>query len=336
MNSNYKPSLELLAAYLSNRCNQEDKDKIDAWLSMDPKNGVYMDQLRIEWRYIDEEPIQLDTKSKNKIWGHVYKKLRPKPKVFVFNPKRFWYGTAAVALILLFLGGGIVFFIQKNAIQEQLQNQLTTIKTNTGQKSEVLLPDGSVVWLNAGSKISYHNTFNQNDRKVILEGEAFFDVKENENLLFVVETANLNVVVKGTAFDVSAYPEDKHAEVSLLRGKVDIQNKRGELVRKLLPNDLIRYDKEKNTYAFRQDNNAIQYSAWKNEELIFENESLDVVVKKLERWYGVEMDWEHAKSAKRYTFKVKTESLREMLQLINVITPLDYRIEGKQVTVRQR
>lgn len=336
MNSNYKPSLELLAQYLSKKCTQEDMQRVESWLSEDAQNAVYLDQLRSEWKYLEKRPIQLNTERRSKVWNQILERLGPKPKVFVFSPKRLWYSAVAVAVIAVLVGGISTFLLQRTSIRQHLQSQLTIVKTNPGQKSEVLLPDGSTVWLNAGSKISYSNTFNQSERNITLEGEAFFDVQKNENIPFVVQTLNLDVVVKGTAFDVSAYPEDPHTEVSLLRGKVDVVTKKGGLVRKLIPNDLIRYDNKKGTYAFRQNNNAIQYSSWKNEELIFENESLDLVVKKLERWYGVEMDWEVSKSAKRYTFIVKTESLREMLQLINVITPIDYSIDGKMVKVRQR
>lgn len=336
MNDNYKPSLELLAQYLSGKCTTEDKQRIEYWLSIDPAHHTYLDQLKSEWQYITDEPIRLNSERRNKIWNHIYENLIPKPKVFVFTPQRLWYSAVAVAIAAVFIGGLLTFFIQKSHINEQLHNRLTVVKTNLGQKSEVVLPDGSIVWLNAGSTISYSNTFDQYERKVTLEGEAFFDVQRNEDIPFIVQTANLDVVVKGTAFDVLAYPGDSHTEVSLLRGKVDVHNKKGELVRKLLPNDLIRYDKVKDTYTLIQNNNAIQYSAWKNEELIFDNESLDQVVKKLERWYGVEIDWEYPKSGKRYTFKVKTESLREMLQLINVITPIDYSIEGKEIRIKQR
>lgn len=336
MNSNYKPSLELLAQYLSKKCTPEEMQRIDSWLSEDAENGVYLDQLKLEWKYLEEKPIQLNMERRSKVWNEIFDRLGPKPNVLVFSPKRVWYSAVAVAVVAVFLGGLSTFLLQRTSIQQHLQNQLTVVKTNSGQKSEVLLPDGSTVWLNAGSKISYSNTFNQSERNITLEGEAFFDVQKNENIPFVVQTLNLDVVVKGTAFDVSAYPEDPHTEVSLLRGKVDVISKKGVLVRKLIPNDLIRYDNKRGTYAFSENNNAVQYSSWKNEELIFENESLDLVIKKLERWYGVEIDWELAKSAKRYTFVVKTESLREMLQLINVITPIDYNIDGKMVKVRQR
>lgn len=336
MNSKYTPSLESLAQYLSARCTTDEKARIERWLAEDPEHTVYLNQLKSEWSYLEDSPIRLSPERRSNVWAHIYKRLTPGPKMYVFTPKYLWYSGVAVVVVAAFLGGLLTFFIQNTTLNRHLQNQLTIVKTNMGQKSEVLLPDGSVVWLNAGSKISYSNTFNQNERNVTLEGEAFFDVKKNEAAPFVVHTPNLNVVVKGTAFDVSAYAEDGHTEVSLLRGKVDIYNKKGKLVRKLLPNDLMHYDKAKDTYALHRNNNALQYSAWKDEELIFENAPLDMVVKKLERWYGVEIDWQHAESAKRYTFKVKTESLREMLQLINVITPIDYRIVGREVRVTRR
>ncbi|WP_313268364.1 FecR domain-containing protein [Sphingobacterium sp.] len=333
MNNNYKPSLEELVRYLRKESDVEENDRIDAWLMADEEHRHYLLQLKAEWKHLHEPAINIDRLNRTKIWERIQERIVPVVRTISFERRRFlWLGS--VAAILIFMLGLVgAYFIQGNIALKKSLEEHTIVYTAPGQKSSITLPDGSKAWLNAGTRLTYTQAFNQYDRKVELEGEAFFDVVKKENLPFVVQTSHLDVVVKGTAFDVSAYPDDTKIEVSLLRGKVAINDKEGKLVGELLPNNWIQLDKTTGKYTRVGQKDAVQYSMWKSEELDFENEPLDLVLKKLERWYGVDIDWKGLDTGRRYTFKVKTESLREILELINVITPIHYKIAGKSVVI---
>lgn len=333
MSIDYKPPLDLLVRYLRSECSATETSRVDAWLLENDDNYHYLQSLKKEWVFLGEAALQLDASSKHRVWESVRQRMTPVIRTIVMPRSRFFMSALAIAGIALLIGIGATFIVQKQSWMKSMDGQYSVIETSSGQKSKMTLPDGTQMWLNSGTKVSYANSFNQSNREIILEGEAFFDVVKHADLPFIVRTSDFDIRVKGTAFDVSAYADDSFVEVSLLRGAVDVYRKDGVLVKGLEPNDLLRFDKEINGYSLLKGNNAEQYSTWTAEELIFENESLDIVIKKMERWYGVDIDWVGQEEAKRYTFKIKTESLREILHLIDVITPINYAIKGSDVHV---
>ncbi|MDM1294764.1 FecR domain-containing protein [Sphingobacterium sp. N143] len=333
MNNNYRPSLEQLVRYLKKESDVKESEEIVAWLRSSEQNRYYLVQLESEWTHLKESPLLLDRVDRSRIWTNIQERIQPVIKTVVFDRRRFWWMGSAAALFIFLLGTLGTYFIQHRiSVNRSLQEQ-TIAYAATGQKSQLILPDGTRVWLNAGTKITYSQAFNQQDRKIILDGEAFFEVVKKEDLSFIVETSHLDVEVKGTAFDVSAYADDDNIVVSLLRGKVAVKDKKGFMVKELLPNEYIQLDKRSGKYSQINKMDALQYSAWTSEELVFDNEPLDVVLRKLERWYGVNINWEGIETQKHYTFKVKTENLREILELMNVITPIQYTIKGKSVDI---
>lgn len=332
----YKPPLDLLVRYLQKECTATEYAFVEAWLLKDEENYRYLEALAKEWVYFDAKPLVLNSGKRQQVWRTIRNHIRPAVAMIEMSRTRLWVSALAIASIMLLVGIGATLLIERQSWRQIGSQQLSVVETNIGQKSNVILPDGTKVWLNSGTKISYSNSFNRYNREVFLEGEAFFDVVHFKNLPFTVNTMDIDVVVKGTAFDVSAYKDDTFTEVSLLEGVVEVYGKDGMLVKELKPNDLLRYDKLKSGYALLRGGNAEQYSTWRAEELVFENESLAVVIKKMERWYGVKIDWPYEAVKKNYTFRIKTESLREILQLINVITPIDYVIQGSDVRVNFR
>jgi len=335
MNGNDKPSLDLLARFLRNSCTPEEYRTVEQWLLGGGKNRRYLQTLEREWAYLREEPISLDETVRQRVWRGVRRRIAPAANVRILTPRKLWISAVAVAAIALLTGGLAAYFIRQSSFMALMDGQSTSVSTGLGQKSELTLPDGTRAWLNGGTKLSYPQSFNHGNRTVNLDGEAFFEVTENAEMPFIVRTDGLDVVVRGTAFDVSSYADDGFVEVSLQRGKVEVYDRQGVLLGKLSPRDVLRYDKTERTRASIRDSDTDVAGAWTAEELIFEDEPFERVVKKLERWYGVNIQWEGA-TEKRYTFKVKTESLREMLQLLHRITPIDYTIEGKEVKVKPR
>lgn len=242
---------------------------------------------------------------------------------------RLKYTAAAVFLLLISL---ILFWTYHNHILEE-RKLLSEIVAPPGQKTMVVLPDSSLVWLNSGSSLKYNGNFNVKDRELVLKGEAYFDVKRNETKKFRVQTGILTVQVYGTAFNVKNYDDDNFQEITVSEGRVGISDKTKEL-KQITSGQQAILNKSTNKLTLSKKEPDI-VSSWKDNELKFDNTPLDEVVKYLERWYGVNINIDATMVGKHnYTFKIKTESLTEILEKIKVMTPIAYEINGKDVKIR--
>ena len=196
-----------------------------------------------------------------------------------------WIGSAAAAVIALFLLYNIPVFTTKN-IQPEIA--LNTIKVPAGQRVEVTLSDGTHIWLNARSEFSYPASFNENTREVRLKGEAFFDVAKDRNKKFIVNTGRCEVEVLGTQFNVEAYDDRESVKTTLVEGSVDVQAG-GEKVR-LIPHEQLQYHKNTAEMEVREVN-VREIIAWKNGWFVFDNTTLGEIVKTLQRWYNIEVEF---------------------------------------------
>lgn len=164
-----------------------------------------------------------------------------------------------------------------------------------GSSSRIVLNDSTVVWLNAGSSLVYPSKFGSKNREVVLFGEAFFDVTKNKNKPFIVQTTALEITVLGTRFNISAYPEDKTIQTVLEEGSVAIRkinrtNHDKEII--LKPNQLVSYDKLTKLSEVKEVNTEF-YTSWTNGLLTFENRDLNRVVKTIERYYNIKIQFEN-------------------------------------------
>lgn len=192
-----------------------------------------------------------------------------------------WTRSVAAAVIALFLLFNVPVFL-KNKTPEEIA--FNTIKVPAGQRVELTLADGTHLWLNARSEFSYPASFNGDKREVCLKGEAFFDVARNENKKFIVNTGRCEVEVLGTQFNVDVYTENDFS-TTLLRGSVRVtdKSKLNESV-VLEPNNTVRLDNGKLTVTPITDFSP--YS-WKDGVIAFKDIEFDVLMKKLEKNYGI-------------------------------------------------
>lgn len=278
----------------------------------------------------ENDVIPMDTLTKNNILQSVHNIIDHKAIVVkrVFN----WWKIAAIIMMpILLINISLLFMDNKEEYVANVQEY--TVLSGKGQKNQILLPDGTHIWLNSESEISYTSNFNQSNRSIKLKGEAFFDVKKNEYLPFNVEVDSINIQVLGTAFNVSAYADDPNIKVSLERGKVEVRmHDDNSFLATLNPNEQATIDK-KSIVTTITDCEAYTESIWRQNVLKINNIYAGEMIKKLERWYGVHINVQNMPVSKRYGLTIKEESLREMLELINSITPIIYRIEGEEVTI---
>ncbi len=208
-----------------------------------------------------------------------------------------------------------------------------------GKKSELILNDGTKVWLNAGSKLAFPSEFSGQTRAVFLEGEAYFKVANNESKPFIVNTGKLDVEVLGTWFNISAYPSDERIETVLLEGSVAI-NKRGAFgVGKsqvvLKPSQKASFNKSNRDFMITEESNADIYIAWTEGCLQFHKESLYEVFTKLERYYNVEIELpKHFPSSEQITGKLDLkESMEEVMIVLSDVAKIEYRISGDKIYI---
>ena len=323
---------DIISKYLAGEADVEETVFLDSWRGISPDNERIFQQLRETWMLsnISETAIP----DKEAVWGKIMTSIQKTKHVPLYK-RSFMVRVVSIAAIVALIIGFSISFLILSPVNREFSGDII-VKAPKGQKSEIILPDGTMVWLNSGSSISYDNTFNQNKRSIILSGEAFFDVMHDEKRAFEVLAGDIQIKVHGTAFGVKAYNEDQFVDVSLKRGHVTVNSlSSDQLVADLKPNQKAVI--AKNTLACNIKNcNAEIENVWRYGKLHVENESISDVIVKMSRWYGVNMSVQGKLKNECYWFTIKTESLTEMLNLIDKITPINYSINGEEVTIRYR
>jgi len=214
----------------------------------------------------------------------------------------------------------------------QAGGQFTETIAPRGQKSQIVLSDGTKVWLNSDTKIKYPGKFSKNERDVYLEGEAFFEVTKNAHKPFVVHTSGLNVKVLGTKFDVKAYPDEDNIEASLFEGKIDLlmNNPKTSNVdeKEVKPGQSFVYSKY--NYELTANNfPADEINGWTNNQLIFKDDSFSNLVRKVERWYDVKVVYDEKQfNDRRLTVELyEGERLDRLMEIISLALSVDYKYE---------
>lgn len=196
----------------------------------------------------------------------------------------------------------------------------------SGIRSNVVLPDGSKVCLNAESSLEYRIPFSSDCRKITLNGEAFFDVKKDPRHPFIVQSGDVKVTVLGTRFNFKAYQDENNIEVVLERGKIQLntlwQKHNDEIIMK--PGDWAVVDKNR-LQASLSKGNIEKLTAWRTGKLIFDNSSMTEVVRTLERWYGVDIKiMDNSIMQYRITTTFENEPLKDVLELLCLSSPIKY------------
>jgi len=234
------------------------------------------------------------------------------------------------------------------------------IFTGTGSRTHLTLPDGTVVWLNAGSRINYEKNFGATQRIVSLTGEAFFDVAPNASKPFVIHTARIDIRVLGTSFNVKSYPTDKTTETTLIHGSIEvsIHNRPSDKIvlkpnEKLVVNneDSAKLDTEKEVRrhdhaesnslvtiskpTYEQRSGAMIETSWVDNKLIFQDEEFRSLAESMERWYGVTIRFSSPeKENLRFTGIFEKETILQALDALKLTANFNYSIEGNQITIQ--
>jgi ferric-dicitrate binding protein FerR (iron transport regulator) len=209
------------------------------------------------------------------------------------------------------------------------------VMADSGQKTHLILPDGSNVWLNSLSTLSYPSDFGSRNRTVRLTGEGYFEVTKDKAKTFSVETEGVNIVVRGTKFNIAAHAGTLETNVSLIEGSVAVEDSNHHLLAVLKSNQTLRINKKNLQFELIEED-AHLAALWSENKCRVEDASAEEMFRRIGYWYGLNIRLENKNKDHRYGFTIKEESFREFLELINVLTPLEYSINGEEVTIRYK
>lgn len=322
----------LIARKISGNLSPEEETELESWRTESPDHEDIYKEMLESWQLIDASSNWV-IPDKDDVWKKINSHLINAKKSYT---RSFLLKVASIAAIFAFaIGLTIPFFY--TPWENRHDAKPITVKSPRGQKSEILLPDGTAVWLNSGSTLTYYTNFGEVNRDVELEGEAFFEVAKNDAHEFNVFADGIKVKVLGTAFDVNAYSDNENIEVSLVRGLISLSSDPSRRISDLTvsPDQKVIINKKTLDYNLITCNAEVE-SIWRLGRMRIENATMKEVVKKMERWYGVNIELKGKEINDNYWFTIKTESLTEMLELINKITPIKYTINGEEVTIQSR
>ena len=329
---------ELIATYLSQGLKSEKLSELESWLKASPENQKHFQQMREIW-FSTISANEEERYNKEEAYSRFLNRTRQIPQeektVKKLSLHKFFYGAAAVALLCL------ISFASYRTGTEQVKKQFAemVVEAPLGSKTRLYLPDGTLVWLNAGSTITYSQGFGVEERKLKLSGEGYFEVTRNKQLPFEITTKELQLRVLGTKFNFRNYPEDEEVSVSLLEGKVSLRN--------YLKNDALCYLEPDQKAILNKKNGKLMVSAsearytaeWTNGFLFFDEELLPDIIKELERSYNVKIyiEDETLKTFRFYgNFVRKEQTIQEILEMLASTGKLEYKIEGKTVRLSSR
>ena len=242
---------------------------------------------------------------------------------------RQFYSVAAVVLLFLSLGS-IMWYTGiipgKNMV---------TIAAANGVRTEIFLPDGSRVWLNSNSSLKYNKNFDEDTRKLWLEGEAFFNISHNPSRPLFVKTKSIEVEVLGTRFNLLSVPNQKRLEATLVSGSIKLSssNKSSKQSVQLIPGQKAHWNEGTNQFLV-QEVNTSNVTRWVNNQLRFDNETFGNIVQQLEMTFGVKIEVpQELAQTYRFTATFTDESIFEIFNLLKITAPIDFLIKGNRVIV---
>ncbi|MFY0650376.1 MAG: FecR domain-containing protein [Cyclobacteriaceae bacterium] len=326
---------DIIAKDLAGQATDQERATLGDWLK-DKQNKREYNFLRLTW---SQGNSKIET-SKDKVFSGLKEKLGTQNETIVHqigHNERSWNIWVKVAAVLVLVSG--ISFLFLNEIlteEEQITAQVNTIiKENPkGVKRNVMLPDGTEVWLNSESTLSYQASFTDSSRIVKLVGEAYFEVAKDKSRPFSVISGDLVTTALGTAFNVNAFSDQAVSIISLAEGKVKVEMKSKEEVLYLNPGYSAILNKTQNELNSGPFDPEIDL-AWKEGTLLFRDANKNEVFSKLERWFGVEFKFENQSTvAWNLTTKFENESLEEVLKVIGFKMKFDFKIENKIVTIK--
>ena len=327
---------ELIANYLTEGLDKNALDELKTWIAASAENQQYFIRQREIWfSAVSREAASVY--DKDKAFENFRNRVESQKEIQSTSRRGFslsalWRYAAVVAIIIAV--GCISYWQGEVNVKDTFAD--ISVEAPLGSKTKLYLPDGSLVWLNAGSRMTYSQGFGVDNRKVELEGEGYFEVKRNEKIPFFVKTKDLQLQVLGTKFNFRDYPEDHEVVVSLLEGKVGLNNLLREEKEAVLSPDERAVLNKANGFLTVESVTASNASQWTDGYLFFDEELLSDIAKELERSYNVKI---HIANDSLKTFRFygnfvrREQNIQEVLEALASTEKMQYKIEERNITI---
>ncbi|MEZ2440802.1 FecR family protein [Chitinophaga sp. RCC_12] len=314
----------LLGKQFSGDISREELSELETLLKDDPEAAASQELAATIWQSPMQEVTDMQH-SKERIWETVNPELQR-------NNIRKLVAMAAAAAVLA-AAWTLWHFTRTTAPAVQ------QLSSAPGGKSKVILPDGSIVWLNSNTQLCYEkNSFGQQQREITLTGEAFFDIAKSEGVPFIIHAGKVNIRVLGTAFNVKAYTGDSAVSTTLVRGKIAVSFGGKTVV--MQPEEKLMVPATRLAPVLQQkhlekdSSGQLREISWLNNKLVFDNETFGELAVKMHQWYGVTLHFESAQLQQlRFSGIIDTESIDETLKMLQLSRPFNFRINGKDVRI---
>jgi len=361
--------VEVLCKYLQGETSEEENSVLLKWINQSKTNEKLFLELKYIWGTSTLSCLSLDTE-KNKEWDKLVNKIQLTHESL--SPKRTTNFRSVIktifkiaALFILAFGLSWLLLSQKKKPVEKTLSYYE-FRTPEGAKSEINLPDGSKVWLNSKSSLRVPDNFTSSNRRLFLEGEAYFDIqKQDKNPLSII-TSDISIRVVGTAFNVKSYPGEGTIETTLERGMITLEKKASNPEEKnsiitLQPNQRATFVKKQGKILLdevnpvniidsttnqlvRQEKIIInervetqKYTAWKDGKLIFDDETFENLAVRLERWYGIKIHIDDERLKKiRFTGTFENETIEQGLNIMKLTTPIIYTMNKNDIYIKMK
>ncbi len=321
--------------YLMNELNKEETSQLFNWVEASPENRRYFNTIKNLWA-LNSNTASSTAPDFARLKLKIQTRSRSS-KIIQFTG----YLSKIAAILFIPATIGLLWLALGNTKQDNLpqtgQSDIS-IYTPLGSRAEFTLPDGTKVWLNSGSQLTYPHHFTGSRRKVSLKGEAYFEVTKNKDFPFYVSTPRgSNVLVKGTSFNLCAYDTDLTTAVTLVNGEVDFLHEKSNQTIRILPGQHVRYEEQRQTFSRPSDVATDIYTSWKEGILVFDHLPLPELIKRIERWYGVLIRVTDTTLLDfTYTGKIKEESISQVLEMLRQTSDISYKIDGKNILLSRK
>lgn len=338
MEENYK-HIELLDRFMRGMTSPEEEKELLEWFRCPHSRDEIVEHYRHFWAKASGQELSAETqgrmfhqiktrmKALEEAGGKAEERTLPRKK----NAPR-WLSYAAAVLLCVGLGTGsnlLMRHISRPAPKDYI------VSADKGQRASLTLPDGTKVWLNSHSKLSYNTEYGTEERIVNLSGEAYFEVAKDKEHRFVVKTGEMEVEALGTTFNVKAYNEDSDFVATLFEGSIRAGTMDSSIV--LTPNQHVSLDRRNKSLTVGLSENASYAKMWRNNELAFESEKLENIAVFLNRMYNVQVVFKSEK-IKRYRFSgvIKNNSLDNVIEIISLTAPITYESTGDTIVLGEK